>query len=64
MSVKTQFSKLIFKCLNVGTIKAYANGFISSSEALKNVILVIFAHVAPEVLTFRGVKQERQQICL
>ena len=33
------------KCLNIGT---YANGFILSSEALKSVISVIFAHVAPD----------------
>ena len=44
MSVETQFSKLI-ECLNIGT---YVNRFISSSEALKSVISVIFAHVAPD----------------
>ena len=37
MSIETQFPNLIkrsVKCLNIGT---YANGFISSSEALKSV---------------------------
>ena len=55
MSVEAQFPNLIkrksgggggsVKCLNIGT---YANGFISSSEALKSMISVIFAHVAPD----------------
>ena len=51
MSVETQFQTLLrgnggsVKRLNIGT---YANGFISSSEALKSVILVILAHVAPD----------------
>ena len=51
MFIGTQFSKLIengnggsVKCLNIGTIKIYANGFISPDEALKS---MIFANVAP-----------------
>ena len=54
MSGETQFPNLIkrklgggvsVKCLNIGT---YTNGFISSSDALKSVISVIFAQVAPD----------------
>ena len=32
------------KCLNIEIIKTYANGFISSYEVLKSMILVIFAY--------------------
>ena len=68
MSLKLSFQTLLrenggsVKRLNIGT---YANGFISSSEALKSVIwLFLLMWPLIEVLTYRRVKLEQQQTCL
>ena len=51
--------------MNIGTIKTYANGFISSYEALKNLISVTFAHVAPDrSFDLQGCETRTTAICL
>ena len=72
MSVGTQFSKLIengkqraVKCLNIGTIKTHANGFTSSYEALKSLLSITFAHVAPDrSFDLQGCETRTTAICL